>query len=306
MTMWFSSQHFHPLEIKAKRMNALIVGVHFHFKWDVTTGYEEKHLVMVIQLCKIAAFHPVNSDIRLSQSLNYKIFSEGRTGHCPVEGSCPGRSLWEQSQAAQPNCLWLKPGASCLSRFKYGSVLLYPKGLLLSMELSAWLTSLQNEGLLGRSKSNQWHIQSGPGRPKTPAWVTAASLTANHIAPGTHTPSWTDVRLALSAWGGSATCDPIRPHGFALLNLMGITSCRCYTQCYGIMFWSPECHSMILMNWAWVMMPCDGHTSPRGTHSVVKWYCSNQSPIPFVIVSAWCCTEGGKLQQKLSWSQFSY
>lgn len=166
MTMWFSSQHFHPLEIKAKRMNTLIVGVHFHFKWDVTTGYEEKHLVMVIQLCKIAAFHPVSSDMRLSQSFNYKIFSEGRrsqAAHCPFEGSCPGRSLWEQSQATQPNCLRLKPGASCFSRFKYGSDLLYAKGLLLSLERRARLTSLQNGGPQGGSKANQWQAQEGPG-----------------------------------------------------------------------------------------------------------------------------------------------
>lgn len=165
---------------------------------------------MVIQLCKIAAFHPVSSNMRLSQSFNYKIFLEGRRGqaaHCPLEGSCPGRSLWEQFRAAQPNCLWLKPGASCLSRFKYGSDLLYPQRLLLSMELSAWLTSLQNEGLLGESRSNQWHIQAGPGRPRTPARLTAASLTGSHVVPVTHTHNRADVRLALSAQGGSATCD---------------------------------------------------------------------------------------------------
>lgn len=186
-------------------MNTLIVGVHFHFKWDVTTGYEEKHLVIVIQLCKIAAFHPVSSDMRLSQSFNYKIFSEGRRGqavHCPFEGSCPGRSLWEQSWAAQPNCLWLKPGASCLSRFKYGSDLLYPQGLLLSMELSAWLTSKQNEGLLGGSKSNQWHMQAGPG--PQPGSLLLASLA---VIPVTHTRNRAGVRLALSAQDSSATCD---------------------------------------------------------------------------------------------------
>lgn len=220
MTMLFSSQHFHPLEIKAKRMNTLIVGVHFHFKWDVTTGYEEKHLVMVIHLCKIAVFHPVSSDMRLSQSFNYKIFPEGRRGqaaHCPVEGPCPGRSLWEQSWAAQPNCLWLKPGASSLSRFKYVSDLLYPKGLLLSMELSAWLTSLQNEGLLGTSKSNQWHIQASPGKPRTPARVAAASLNASHIISATRTHNRADVRLALCAQGGSATCDSPSPDHVELL-----------------------------------------------------------------------------------------
>lgn len=92
MKTWFSSQHFHPLEIKAKRMNTLIVEVRFHFKWGVTTGYEEKHLVMVIQLCKTAVFHPVNSDMRLSQSFNYKIFWEGKGGQatrCPAESPCP-------------------------------------------------------------------------------------------------------------------------------------------------------------------------------------------------------------------------
>lgn len=117
---------------------------------------------MVIQLCKIAAFHPVSSDMRLSQSFNYKIFSEGRrsqAAHCPFEGSCPGRSLWEQSRAAQPNCLRLKPGASCLSRFKYGSDLLYPKGILLSLERRVRLTSLQNECPLGGSKANQGHAR---------------------------------------------------------------------------------------------------------------------------------------------------
>lgn len=236
MTMWFSSQHFHPLEIKAKRMNALIVGVHFHFKWDVTAGYEEKHLVMVIQLCKIAAFHPVSSDMRLSQSFNYKIFSEGRRGqaaHCPLERSCPGRSLWEQSQAAQPNCLWLKPGASCLSRFKYGSDLLYPKGLLLSMELSVWLTSLKNEGLLSRSKSNQWHIQAGLGRLRTPARVSAASLTAIHIAPATQL-DWCKTCFECTAlkewlcnlWPDQTTwsCSS-KPHGYNLLQMLYSVPC---------------------------------------------------------------------------------
>lgn len=116
MKTWFSSQHFHPLEIKGKRMNTLIVEVHFHFKRDVTTDYEEEHLVMVIQLCKIAVFHPVNSDTRLSQPFSYKIFSAGRRGQasrCPAERpwEAPGRSGSEQPQPARQNSTWLKPGA---------------------------------------------------------------------------------------------------------------------------------------------------------------------------------------------------
>lgn len=106
MKMWFSSEHFHPLEIKVKRMNTLIVEVHFHFKWDVTTGYEEKHLVVVIQLCKIAVFHPVNSDRRLSQSFNYKIFSDGR------------RRQATRRPAERPGPWELQPGAAAANMAK--------------------------------------------------------------------------------------------------------------------------------------------------------------------------------------------
>lgn len=60
---------------------------HFHFKWDVV-GYGVKHLVTVIQLCKTAAFHTVDSTVWLSQCLTVK-GKKGQATCCPVgKSSC--------------------------------------------------------------------------------------------------------------------------------------------------------------------------------------------------------------------------
>lgn len=45
METWVSSRHFHPREITEKRLQARIMEVHFHFKWDVM-GYGEKLLAI--------------------------------------------------------------------------------------------------------------------------------------------------------------------------------------------------------------------------------------------------------------------
>lgn len=187
--MWFSSQHFHPLEIKAKRMNTLIVGVHFHFKWDVTTGYEEKHLVMVIQLCKIAAFHPVSSDMRLSQSFNYKIFLEGRRGqaaHCPIEGSCPGRSLWEQfRQHSQIACGWSQVQAVCPG-LNMAVTCFIPRGSCCPWSwVHGWLPRRMRPSGLIQIKS-----MAHPGRPRKPQDPSQGHCCQPHcsyIVPVTHT-----------------------------------------------------------------------------------------------------------------------
>lgn len=138
--MCFSSQHFHPLEIKAKRMNTLIVEAHCHFKWDVTRGYVEKHLVMVIQLCKIAVFHPVNSDMGLSQSFHSKMFSEGTRGQatgCPVGTPCPWDVPLRAASATAAESPVAKPSRTGPG-LSVAEVDL--KGFLLSVELSACLT----------------------------------------------------------------------------------------------------------------------------------------------------------------------
>lgn len=45
METWVSSRHFHPPEITEKRLQARIMEVHFHFKWDLI-GYGEKLLAI--------------------------------------------------------------------------------------------------------------------------------------------------------------------------------------------------------------------------------------------------------------------
>lgn len=143
---------------------------------------------MVIHLCKIAVFHPVNSDTGLSQSFHFKMFSEGTRGQatgCPVGTPC----LWEvplraasaisaESPVAKPS--HTGPGLSMAE--------VYLKGFLLSMKLNACLTFLQNEGCLG-SKSNQWHVQAGSGlHPGS-----ALPICCCRIAPATHTHNKTDM-----------------------------------------------------------------------------------------------------------------
>lgn len=77
-----------------------------------------------------------------------------------------------------------------------------------------------------------------------------------------------------------------RPLGVALWNLVVTASCRCSTQCHRCIFGSPGYRSVLLVGWAQVMMPCEGHTSRRRMHSIVGRRYSRQSLVRFAIVNA--------------------
>lgn len=263
METWFSSQHFHRLEIKAKRMNAPIVEVHFHFKWDVTTGYKEKHLVMVIHLCKIAVFHPVNSDVRLSQSFNYKIFLEGRRGQetdCPAGRPCPCEVQLRAASASTAKLYMAKASHKPFVQAYVWQWFVLSQGATAVCEAEHVFEFLAEWG-------PSWWIQpksvACPSRSRTPAGVTAASLlpVVLHLQHTHKTDLFCVPRVPLQPVADATqtmwSCSS-KPHGYNLVQILynGIISC------------GPACHSVFLMSWAQVTMPCEGHTSPRSTHSM--------------------------------------
>lgn len=192
MKRWFSSQCFHPLEIKVERMNTLIVEVHFDFKWDVTTGYKEKHLVMVIQLCKIAVFHPVNSDTRLPQSFNYKIFSEGRRGQetrCPAESPCPWEvQLWAASASTAKLCVAKSQPQAVCPGLSMAVICFISKGYCcLSSRAHVWVPCRMRAFLAdpdqigGVSRQGQ-----DPSHGQDPSQVQCCQPAASRSSPATH------------------------------------------------------------------------------------------------------------------------
>lgn len=201
---------------------------------------------MVIQLCKIAAFQLVNSDMRLSQSFNYKIFFEGRRGqaaHCPAERPCPCE-VQLRAAAASTGKLYVAKA----SQKPFVQAYIW-QWFVLSQGATAVCEAEQVCELLAEWGPSWW-IQSKSvactGRRRTPASVTAASLlpVVLHLQ---HTHKKTDLycahRVALepatiatqTTWSCSS-----KPLGYNLLQIL-------YN---GIIFRSPACHSVSLTSWA--------------------------------------------------------